>query len=68
MSVAGEIAQDFLRSAEWALAVDVPFAVAQRRQIGAEGFRVGQLGLLAEELQVASRMSDDELLKEQPTE
>src|SRR5262249_6462186 len=35
--------------AEWGLAVDVPFAVAQRRQIGAEGFRVGQLGMLAEE-------------------
>ena len=68
VSVAGEIAQDFLGSAEWGLAVDVPFAVAQRRQIGAEGFRVGQLGKLAEEPQFASRMSDDELLKEQPAE
>ena len=48
--IASQIAEDFLGSAEWALAVDDPFAVAQRRQIGREGFRVGQLGMLTEEL------------------
>jgi hypothetical protein len=31
--VAGEIAQDFLGSAEWGLAVDVPFAVARFRPL-----------------------------------
>jgi hypothetical protein len=32
VGVAGEIAKDFLGSAKWALGVDDPFAVAQRRR------------------------------------
>jgi hypothetical protein len=34
MSVAGEIAQDFLRATEGVLAVDHPLCVPQRREIG----------------------------------
>ncbi len=68
MSVAREIAQHFLGSAEWAFAIDHPFAVAQWRQIGGERLRIGQRGMIAEELQLAGLMSGDELLQEQPAE
>ena len=68
VGVAGEMAQDFLGSAKWALAVDHPFAVAQRRQVGREGFRVGQLAMLTEELQLPGFVSDGELVEEQPSE
>src|SRR5882672_4740935 len=50
MGVAREIAQDFCGSPEWAFAVDHPLAVTQRRQIGHEGLRMGERGVLAEEL------------------
>ncbi len=50
MGVAREIAQDFRGSPEWAFAVDHPFAVAQRRQVGREGLRMDERGVLAEEL------------------
>src|SRR5271166_714374 len=52
MGVAREIAQDFLRSAEWALAVDHPVCVPQRRQIGGECSRIDKPSVLAEELQL----------------
>src|SRR5467141_32106 len=50
VGVAREIAQDFRGSPEWAFAVDHPFAVAQRRQVRREGLRMGERGVLAEEL------------------
>src|SRR6516164_1478853 len=63
MCVAREIAQHLLRSPKWALAVDHPFAVAQRRQIGGEGFAVAERGVLAEELQLCgAQLEDAELL------
>ena len=68
MGVAGEIAQDFLRSCKWGLAVDHPFAHAQGRQIGCEGFCVGELGMIAEELQLAGFVGGGKLLQEQPPE
>jgi hypothetical protein len=46
MGVAGEVAQHFLGSAERSFAVDHPFAVAQGWQIGGEGSRIGQRGVL----------------------
>jgi hypothetical protein len=39
MGVAREIAQHFLGATEWPFAVDDPFAVAQRGQIGGKGLR-----------------------------
>ena len=68
MSVAGEIAQDFLRAAEGALAVDHPLCVAQRRQIGGECTWIDQSGMLAEELQRTLPISGTELVQEQPAE
>ena len=50
MGVAGEIAQDFRGSPEWAFAVDYPLAVTQRRHIGGEGRCIAQRGVFAEEL------------------
>src|SRR5215468_21932 len=50
MGVAGEIAQDFRGSPEWAFAVDHPLTVAQRRQIGGEGLCMGERDMFAEEL------------------
>src|SRR5258708_815604 len=50
MGIAGEIAQYFLGPPEWAFAVDHPFAVAQRCQIGREGSRISERGMVAEEL------------------
>ncbi len=50
MGVAGEIAQYFRGSPEWAFAVDHPLTVTQRRQVGREGLRIGQRRVLAEEL------------------
>src|SRR6202140_4570339 len=38
VGVARKIAQDFLRSPEWTLGIDDPVFVAQRCQIGCEGF------------------------------
>src|SRR6516225_8307238 len=68
VGIAGEIAKDFLGPAKWALAVDDPFAFAQWRQIGREGFRVGQPGMLTEELQLPGFVSDGELVEEQSPE
>jgi hypothetical protein len=53
VGVAGEITQDFLRTAEGVLAVDDPLCVPQRRQIGGERARIDQSGMLAEERQCA---------------
>src|SRR5262249_15093861 len=50
MGVAREIAQDFRGSAEWTFAVDHPLAATQGCQIGCEGSRICQRGVLAEEL------------------
>src|SRR5436190_9640938 len=66
--VAGEITQHFLRPAEGALAVDHPFAFAQWREISGEGFCMGELGMIAEELQLAGGISGGELLQEQSSE
>src|SRR6516165_2816871 len=68
VGIAGEIAQDFLGPAEGSLAVDDPFAVAQWCQIGGERFRIAELGMLAEELQLAEVVGGGELLQEQVTE
>src|ERR1700676_4832366 len=50
------------------LAIDHPFAVAQRRQISREGSRICQRSVLAEELEFPGAMSGGELLQDQPAE
>ena len=45
VSVARQIGQHRLRSAERGLGVDVPLDLAQRRQIGREGFAFGERGM-----------------------
>jgi hypothetical protein len=50
VGIAGEVAQNFLGSAEGSFAVNHPVTVAQRRQIGREGSRICQRSVLAEEL------------------
>jgi len=68
MGVAGEIAQDFLRPAEGALAVDSPVCVVQRPQIGGERLRIDKPGKLAEELQFTGVISGAQLVQEQSAE
>src|ERR1700681_5029598 len=68
VGVARKVAQHFLRSPEWALGIDDPVFVAQRRQIGREGSCVCERSVLAEELQLAGAMSDSKLLQDQPAE
>jgi hypothetical protein len=48
-----------------ALAVDDPFGLAQRRQIGSEGMALGEVGMIAEELQAAGVVGSDQLCQEQ---
>src|SRR5258708_40149553 len=47
MGVAGQGAQHLLGSPEGAFAVDHPFAVAQGRQIGGQGSRIGGRGVIS---------------------
>jgi hypothetical protein len=68
MGVAGEISQDFLRAAEWALAIDQPLCVAQWLEIRSECLRIDKPGMLAEELQLTGLISGAELVQEQPAE
>ena len=68
MGVAGEIAQDFLRPAEGALAVDSPVCVVHRAQIGGEHLRIDKPGKLAEELQFTGVISGAQLVQEQSAE
>ena len=56
LGVAREIAQYFRGSTEWTFAVDHPLTVTQRRQIRCEGLRIGERGVLAEELQLSCTM------------
>src|SRR5436305_9769477 len=53
---------------EGALAIDHPFAFAQWREISGEGFCMGELGMIAEELQLAGGISGGEFLQEQSSE
>ena len=68
MGVAREIAQHFLRAAEWALAIGHPLCVAQWLQIPSECLRIDEPGMLAEELQLTGAMSGAELVQEQAAE
>ena len=49
VGIAREIGQHGLGTTERSLAVDHPLGLAQRRQIGREGLRIGERGVIAEE-------------------
>src|SRR6266496_4182784 len=68
MGVAGQISQYRFGSGEGPFAVDVPSDLAQRRQEGGEGSALGELTMLAEELQLTGGMCSDELFQHQPAE
>ncbi len=67
MGVGRQIGQHGFRPAERALAVDHPFASAQRCQMRRKGLRVGERGVIAEELQTTGLVCCHELLQEQPS-
>jgi hypothetical protein len=50
------------------IAVDDPFAVAQRCQIGCKSSGIGERSELAEELELSGLVSTGELLQDQPAE
>ena len=68
VGVAREVTQDFLWATKWAFAINHPFAVTQRRQIGRKGSCVRERSMLAEELQLSGLVSIGELLQDQPAE
>lgn len=61
MGVARQIGQHRLGSAEWALCIDDPLGLAQRRQMGREGLRVGKRGRIAEEVEAVGSVRRHEL-------
>src|ERR1700731_3139871 len=68
VGVAREVAQHFLGSPERSFAINHPFAVAQRCQIGREGSLICQRGVFAEELQLSRAMDGIKLLQDAPAE
>ena len=68
VGVAGQISQYRLGSGEGPFAVDVPSGLAQRRQEGGEGSALGEMTMLAEELQLTGGMRSEKLFQHQPAE
>ena len=56
MGVAGQIGENLLRSGEGALGVDDPLTLAQRHEPVGEGLGVGQIDVLAKELELTGTM------------
>src|SRR5205823_2395187 len=57
-----------LRAREGALGVDEPAGLLRRRQKCREGFGVGEMRMLAEEVELAGVVRGGELLQHQPPE
>ena len=68
VSVTRKIGQHRLGAAERPLRVDDPLGLAERRQKGREGLRIGEIGVVAKEAQAAGLVGGDELLQEQSPE
>ena len=64
MGVAGQIGEHLLRSCERALGVDDPLALAQRHEPVGKGLGVGQIEVIAEELQLPATMQVLEFFEE----
>ena len=68
MGVARQIGEHGLWSAERGLGVEVPFDLAQRREIRREGLALGERGVIAEELELAGLVGRHQLVQEQTPE
>jgi len=68
MGVAGEIGEDRGGTGEGPLGIDNPLDLAQRREPPGKSRGIGELGVLAKELQLASGMSCGEVFEEAATE
>ena len=68
VGVAREIGKHRLRSGEGPLAVDEPPRCPERHEEGSEGIGAGEMGVLAEEVELAGRMRRGELVEHQSAE
>jgi hypothetical protein len=68
VGVARQIGEHGPGAAERPFGIDHPIDLAQRRQMRRERLRVGESGVIAEELQVAGLVCGKEPLQEQPPE
>ena len=66
--VAGQVGQDSVGSAERSLGIDHPLALAQRGEEGLEGCRLGEGGVVGEELQPPGLVGGRQSFEEQATE
>src|ERR1700674_5679516 len=64
MGVAGQIGENLLRAIERTLGVDHPLALAQRHEPVGEGLGIGQIDMLAEELELTGTMGVLQLFEE----
>jgi hypothetical protein len=64
VGVARQIRRHGLRPAERFLGVDHPLDLAQRREKGGEGSRLGECGVVAEEGETSGLMGSEELAQE----
>jgi len=68
VSVACEVAQDFLGAPKWLFAVDDPLCVAQRCQISGEASGIGERNVLTKELELSGLIGTGKLLQDQSAE
>jgi hypothetical protein len=68
VGVARQVGEHGLRPAERLLGIDHPLGLAQRREEGGEGSRLGERGVVAEEREASSLVSSEELAQEQSPE
>jgi hypothetical protein len=68
MGVAGEIGEHALRPAEGLFGINHPLGLAQWREEGSEGSRLGERGVVAEEREASGLVGSAELAQEQSPE
>jgi hypothetical protein len=66
--VARQVGEHGLRPTERLLGIDHPLGLAQRRQEGGKGRRVGERSVIAVERQLVGGVCGDQHLQEQPPE
>ena len=68
MGIAGQVSEHRLWSAERPFGIDHPFYAPQRREVSREGLRLGQAGMVAEEVQMSGVVGSGQLVEEQAAE
>src|SRR6202035_4365467 len=68
VGVAGQVGEHRVGSAKRALGIDHPFGLSQCGEVGLEGGRLGQGGVVGEELQAAGLVRGGQPLQEQTAE